>query len=164
MNNTYSEMLQNIVLSDGGIELFKLILADANASEQQSGYLRERRLLLEQISEQESFISKARKLYLNEKIDHDDFSALKNEYGLALKVIKDELEKVNVKLDTYARYSDRNERSYTNIFSRYKDLDLGDKRIIANLITPGKINANNGSLDSLVLNSALSKILSITKK
>ncbi|WP_226334943.1 recombinase family protein [Echinicola marina] len=161
VNSLYNEKLEKLVLKQGAMELLKLILKDVNVSEQQSEYLRERRLLLDKIDEQEILMTKARKLYINDKIEFEDFSELKKEYNLASKGLKEDLDRINVRLHLYDKYSYMEDESYLNIFSRYRDFDIGDQRKIINLIMPGNINTKTRDLDSLVLNNILSKILTI---
>ncbi|MDR2271815.1 MAG: hypothetical protein LBF27_13000, partial [Sphingobacterium sp.] len=150
-----------IVLKDGATELFKQILLDMNASVHQSENLRKRRLLLDQINEQELLISKARKLYIGDRIEFDDFSELKKEHNLIANSLKNDLNNINSKLALYAKQGYTDKHSYLRIFERYNNLDNRDKKKIINLINPDTISLQTGNIDSLVINSALSKILDI---
>jgi hypothetical protein len=132
-----------------------------NASVHQSENLRKRRLLLDQINEQELLISKARKLYIGDRIEFDDFSELKKEHNLIANSLKNDLNNINSKLALYAKQGYTDKHSYLRIFERYNNLDNRDKKKIINLINPDTISLQTGNIDSLVINSALSKILDI---
>lgn len=85
INNLYEKLMERLVLAPGAIDLFKRVLEDVNTATQRVQYLREKRVLLEQIEEQEKTIFKVRKLYLSGKIEFDDFTSLKKNIMLFLK-------------------------------------------------------------------------------
>lgn len=160
INNLYENQIESLVLSPGAIELFKHILDDVNTATQRAQYLRERRMLLEQIEDQEKAMSKARKLYLSEQFEFDDFSSLKKEYHALSEILKSEIDKVAIKLDCLNKHLSNADESFSNILFRYKDFDLADKKQIINWISLANLDRRAGNINSLQIDTALSKILS----
>lgn len=159
VNNLYEKMVESLVLLPGAIDLFKHILEDVNIDTQRGLYLREKKILLEQMEEQEKTISKARKLYLSEKIEFDDFGSLKEEYRALSEILKSEIDKVTIKLKCLDKYFSKAGDSFSNILSRYKDFDLPDKRQVIDLISPAKLDRQTGIISSFQIDRALSKVL-----
>lgn len=159
INDLYDKLIENLVLSPGTADLFKRILNDVNTATQRAQYLQERRILLEQVEEQEKTISKARKLYLSEKFEFDDFSSLKKEYHVLSEILKSELDKVTIKLDCLNKHLSNADELFSNILLRYKDFDMADKKQIINLISPVSLDFQTGTISSVQIEKALSKIL-----
>lgn len=162
INDFYKELIKNMVLSPGAADLFKRVLDDVNTATQRAQYLQERRILLEQIEEQEKTISKARKLYLSEKFEFDDFRSFKKEYHVLSEILKGELDKVAIKLNSLNKHLSNADELFSNILLRYKDFDLADKKQIINLISPVNLDRQTGTISSVQIDKALSKILSCT--
>lgn len=68
VNENYYLALQQFVLSEGAVDLFRLILEDTNIGASKAKYLSEQKALLGQLEEQEALISKARKLFVEDKL------------------------------------------------------------------------------------------------
>ncbi len=160
INDLYDKLIENLVLSSGVADLFKRILDDVNTATQRAQYLEERKILLEQIEEQEKTISKARILYLSEKFEFDDFSSLKKEYHTLSEILKSELDKVTIKLARLNKHLSNADELFSNVLLRYKDFDLADKKQIINLISPVNLDRQAGTISSVQIDNALSKILS----
>jgi site-specific DNA recombinase len=156
VNNDYENKLDQLVLLPSVLKLFDLVLEDVNVNTQRDEQLHEQRKLLKQIEEQEYLISKARKLFTLDKIQFDDFSSLKKEYQVASSDLKDELNKVMVKLSLINKQLQT--RSFDNIFSRFSSLHVNDKKHIVELISPTKFDVDGNF--TLKVNTALSNILS----
>ena len=117
LNDEYEDKLNQLELSLGVTNLFKLILEDINVTTLREEHLRERKLLLEQIEEQELFVSKARKLFIIDKIQFDDFSNIKKDFQTISSGLKNELEKVVIKLNCLGKQF--NTRSFKEFFFRF---------------------------------------------
>lgn len=158
LNDCYQLKLQQLVLSNGAIDLFKCILEDWNTGSQKAAYLQNRNLVVRKLNEQESVLSKARKLFVADILKVDDYSELKREYQVNSKCLKRELRDINIKLGDIDKQSQLGYMSFVNIFQGFSNLDTADKKHLVNLIPPLKVDFQRGGM-TLGLNSALSKIL-----
>lgn len=159
LNNSYNEMLQQLVLSNDVSKLFNLVLEDTNLSTQKSEYLRERKRLLKELEEQESVISKVRQLFVADKLQFDDFRELKKECQTVSGSLKKELDMVTIKLTCIQQQFKLSNRSTIDIFCDFQNLDVADKKQIINLIPPASVDIQTGNI-SIQLSSTISKILS----
>lgn len=157
LNKSYIERLQQLVLLDGAIDLFALVLEDANEGIQKARYLNERQRLLRQLEEQESVISKARKLFVAGLLNFDDFSEIKREYRDVSGTLKKELDTVVVQLARIDRRSKIARRSLANIFSEFPDMDIANKKLVVSMISPIGVDLSTGNI-SLLPNETISKI------
>ena len=158
VNESYNEQLQQLTLSNGSVELFKLVLADANVNTLRIKYLQEQTLLQRQLKEQDAMISKARQLFVADKLMFDDFSELKREYREISGTLKKEFSTVVTRLKNIERQAQLNNSSLVRIFRDFEEMDISDKRQIIHLIPPVGIDFQTGKV-SLHLNDALSKII-----
>jgi len=162
INNNYSEKLQILPLSNGATELFSLVLEDLNIRIQKTEYLQDRRLLIGQIEEQQLMLSKARKLFVEDKLKFDDFKELKTECQTICYNVGIELNSNTAKLKLLEKQFKSADRSLTNIFYSYSELDIIDKKHIVSLITPVIKDATKGTI-SIKFNKVLSSILSFKR-
>lgn len=104
-------------------ELLELALEDENISGLRREYMQEKKEILENISAHDLLISKVRRHFIQDKIDLDDFNALKNEYKEVLNYLKDQLRIVNEKLACCQSSKDINGiKGYgQNIFALYEN-------------------------------------------
>lgn len=163
LNDCYQRKLQQLVLSNGAIDLFKSILEDWNTGTQKALYLQNRNLVIRKLIEQESILSKVRKLFVTDILKYDDYSELKRECLVNSKCLKRELNDINVKLMDIDKQSQVGNRSFVNIFQAFSSLDTADRKHLVNLIPPVKVNFQTGDI-SLGLHSGLSKILSMKRQ
>jgi hypothetical protein len=161
VNNNYDSKLQDLVLSKKAVELFNLILDDANVNTHKGEFLQERKLLLKQLEEQEAMLSKARKLFVADQLKFDDFSELKKDYQTLTCSLKKELDTNTTKLRFINQQYILADRPFASIFQDSK-IDAADKKQIVSLIPPTAIDFQKGDV-SLKLNNALSKILLFKK-
>lgn len=159
LNECYERKLQQLVLSNGAIDLFKSILEDWNTGTQKAVYLQHRNLVVRKMIEQESILSQARKLFVTDVLKSDDYSAIKRECHVNSKCLKRELNDIDVKLNDIDKQSLLGSRSFLNILKRFPSLDTADKKHLVNLIPPLNVDFQTGDM-SLELHGGLSKILS----
>lgn len=162
LNDCYQHKLQQLVLSNGAVDLFEYILEDWNTNTQKAKYLQNRNSVVTKLNEQESILSKARKLFVVDILKFDDYSELKRESIANFKCLKRELQDINVKLKNIEKQSQLRNKPFINIFQGFSSLDTANKRHLINLIPPVKVDFQTGDI-SLELNGALSKIL-VTKR
>ncbi|WEK18666.1 MAG: recombinase family protein [Candidatus Pedobacter colombiensis] len=162
LNYNYERKLQQLVLSDNAIQLLDLILDDANLITNRTEYLNERAELLRQLARQQSALSKARKLFIEDILKFDDYSEFKKEYLLNSACLKKELGDNIDKLKSIDMQRQLQHRTLIDVFGGYATLDTADKKHLAKLLPPTKVNFQTGEL-SLELNGALSKILMLNK-
>ncbi|MFS2188916.1 recombinase family protein [Mucilaginibacter sp. Mucisp84] len=158
VNNVYKNKLKHLALSPKAVELFSLILDDININIRKIDYLSERQLLLKQMDEQKLFIAKARKLFVTDVLKYDDYREIKKEHGTSTGYLQKELDTVINKLKSIDRQSKFANRPITQIFQKFSNLDIADKKHIINHIQPSSIDTYTGDF-SLILNKTLSKIL-----
>lgn len=163
LNNSYQNKLQELVLSNGAVELFKIILEDCNTDTQKAKYLQNRNMVIIKLNEENSILSKARKLFVMDTLKYDDYSELKKESLANCKCLKRELKDINVKLKSIQEQNQLESRPFIDIFQGFSNLDTANKKHLVTLIPPIKINFQTGDI-SLEPNSALSKILTSKKQ
>ncbi|MCX2679402.1 recombinase family protein [Galbibacter sp. EGI 63066] len=162
LNECYQRKLQQLVLSNGAIDLFKSILEDWNTGILKAEYLQNRNLVKRKLIEQQSILSKARKLFVVDVLKPDDYNELKREYLVNSKCLKRELNDINVKLRDIDKQNQLGSRSFVNILQVFSSLDTADRKHLVSLIPPLKVDFQTGDI-SLDLHSGLSKIL-LTKR
>ncbi len=158
LNNSYQNKLQELVLSNGAVELFKIILEDCNTDTQKAKYLQNRNMVIIKLNEENSILSKARKLFVMDTLKYDDYSELKKESLANSKCLKRELKDINVKLKSIQEQNQLESMPFVNVFQGFSNLDTANKKHLVNLVPPVKVNFQTGDI-SLEPNSALSKIL-----
>lgn len=94
-----------------------MILEDVNVNTIREDHLREKRLLEKQVEDQEFYISKARKLFVLSKIESDDFNTIREEHQVVLAGLKDELVKVEIKINCIEKQLIKVDRSFMSKFS-----------------------------------------------
>lgn len=163
LNDCYQHKLQQFVLSNEAVELFKILLEDCNTNTQKTKYLQNRNMVIVKLNEENSILSKARKLFVMDTLKFDDYSELKKESLANSKCLKRELQDINVKLKSIEEQSQLASKPFVDIFKGFSSLDTANKKHLVNLIPPVKINPKTGNI-SLELNGALSKILILKNK
>ncbi len=158
LNDNYKRKLQQLELNDGVVELFSHILNNCNTNTQRNEYVKERSIILKQLEENKITLSRARKLFVNDLLKFDDFKEMKKEYQDNSLCLKHELDNITTKLKIIDKQHQFKDQSMLNIFRGYSNLEVGDKRHIANLIPPLMPDFKTGEI-SLSLNSVFSKIL-----
>ncbi|RFZ94143.1 recombinase family protein [Mucilaginibacter conchicola] len=162
VNNSYNEKLQKMLLLDGVIGLFNLVLEDENIGSQRAEYLQDRRLLKKQLEEQQLLISKARKLFVTDRLKFDDFKELKLESQIICSNVGVELSSNASKLRLLRQQLEVDGRSINQIFYNFLKLNILDKKYIVSMIPPKTIDINTGTV-SIQIGSILAKILSFKK-
>jgi len=159
LNDCYENKLKQWILSNNAIELFKDILEDRNIKTQKASYLYAQKVLERKINEEELTLSRGRKLFIAGILKIDDYNELKNENQVSTKNLKKEARDIVVKLKAIDRKNQIEEKALVEIFQRFSEFDVSDKRHLVNLIPPTDIDFKTGAL-SLSLNQAFFKILS----
>jgi site-specific DNA recombinase len=162
VNNSYSERLQKLSLSDGVLGLFNLVLEDETIGAQRIEYLQDRRLLIKQLEEQRLVISKARKLFVADRLKFDDFKELKIESQAICNNVGVELNSNASKLKLLREQLKVEGRAINQIFHNFLNLDILDKKYIVSMIPPTVISITTGAV-SIQINSVLANILSFIK-
>lgn len=158
LNDCYQHKLQELVLSNGAVELFKIVLEDCNTDTQKAKYLQNRNMVIIKLNEESSVLSKARKLFVMDTLKYDDYSELKKESLANSKCLKSELKDIDIKLKSIQEQSEFESRPFVDVFQRFSSLDTANKKHLVTLISPVKVNFQTGEV-SLELKGALSKIL-----
>ncbi|AXP79715.1 hypothetical protein CJ739_618 [Mariniflexile rhizosphaerae] len=158
LNDCYQRKLQQLVISNGAVDLFKLILENCNTNTHKTEYFQNRGQTVRKLNEQELILSKARKLFVADILKLDDYGELKRECHVNSKHLKRELRNINSKLKDIEEKCQLGIRSFVNIFQGFPNLDPADKKYLVNLIPPHRVDFNTGDI-SLNLDGALSKIL-----
>lgn len=145
--NSFLEALRNVVycgniiLKAHGDEEEKIIKGKHEPLISEELFDDERKLLEENIAKIENKITKARDLYLEDKLDEEDFRAVKTKN-------KDELDRLLFKLNSIKQTKKNNNvehrlyaalNAVTQISERYKKADTVDKGAIIGLIYPEKL-------------------------
>lgn len=151
-----------MALSNRATELFILVLEELNIRIQKAEYLQDRRILIKQIEEQQLILSKVRKLFLEDKLKFDDFKELKIECQTICNNVGMELNSNAMKLRLLEKQFKEADRSLTNIFYSFSELEIVDKKYIVSLITPVIKNTKKGTI-SMKFNKVLTSILSFKK-
>ncbi|MFD1769587.1 recombinase family protein [Sphingobacterium suaedae] len=162
LNDRYQRKLQQMVLSGNAVDLFNRILEDWNTNTQKAEYLQERNMVVRRLNEQESILSQGRKLFVAAILKLDDYTELKSECRAKSKCLKRELSNINVKLRNIDKQGQLGNGPFVDIFQGFPGLDTADRKHLASLIPPLKVDFQTGDI-SLDLNGALSKIL-LTKR
>lgn len=163
LNDCYQHKLQQLVLSNGAIDLFKGILEDWNSGTLKAQYLQNSYLVKGKLIEQKSTLSRARKLLVADVLKYDDYNELKKEYLINCKCLQSELKDLNVKLERIDKQNKLENKLFVDIFERFSSFDIADKKHLIDLIPPHEVDFQTGDI-SLGLNSALKKILLSKRK
>lgn len=159
LNGCYQNRLQQLVISNKVIELFKCILEDQNIKTQKERYSYERKLVERKLREEESVLSQARKLFVVEILKIDDYNKSKREYLSNSKCLKRELRDIDIKLKNIDTQSQLlGNKQFIDILQGFSEMDIADKRHLVSLIPPDDISDLTGNFP-LGLSSVLSKIL-----
>ncbi|WP_411898210.1 recombinase family protein [Elizabethkingia occulta] len=159
LNNSYQKKLQELVLSNNIIELFRDVLEDQNIKTQKESSLYTKKLLERKIKEEKLILSQGRKFFIAGILKIDDYNELKKENLINIKNLRKEERNIILKLKAIDRKDHIEDKSLVEIFQKISEFDTSDKRTLVNLIPPVDINYKTGAL-SLDLNQAFSKILS----
>ncbi|TDO97110.1 recombinase family protein [Flavobacterium sp. 245] len=159
LNDCYQNKLQQLILSNNTIELFKNILEDQNIKTQKASYLYAQKVLERKIKEEGVTLSRGRKLFIAGILKIDDYNELKKENQVSTKNLKKEACDIVVKLKAIDKKNQVEEKALVEIFQRFSEFDVSDKRHLVNLIPPTDIDFKTGAL-SLNVNQAFLKILS----
>lgn len=103
-------------------------------------------------------LSRGRKLFIAGVLKIDDYNELKKENQVSTKNLKKEARDIVVKLKAIDQKNQVEEKELVEIFQRFPEFDVSDKRHLVNLIPPTDIDFKTGAL-SLNLNQAFLKIL-----
>ncbi|MFH6945086.1 recombinase family protein [Flavobacterium sp. FlaQc-50] len=159
LNDCYQNKLQQLILSNNTIELFKNILEDQNIKTQKASYLYAQKGLERKINDEELTLSRGRKLFIAGILKIDDYNELKKENQVSTQNLKKEVIDIAAKLKAIDKKNQIEEKALVEIFQRFSEFDASDKRHLVNLIPPTDIDFKTGTL-SLDLNQAFLKILS----
>jgi site-specific DNA recombinase len=158
LNDSYSEKIQKMKLSELVSNLFGTILEDWNVDTQKADFLYERQVLRRQLTEQEIMLSKARKLFVENILKYDDYNAMKSEFRRITDGIKKELCNVATKLTNIEEQRKLDLRSSIDIFRAFNSLDTADKKQLISFFPPFEIDLKRSEV-SIGHNVALSKIV-----
>jgi site-specific DNA recombinase len=159
LNDGYQNKLQELILSDNTIELFKNILEDQNIKTQKASYLYAQHLVERKIKEEKLTLSRGRKLFIAGILKIDDYNELKKESKVNAKNLEKENRDITHKLRIIDKMNQIENKTLFDIFHKFSDFDTSDKKHLVNLIPPVDIDYKTGDL-SLELKSAFSEILS----
>lgn len=159
LNECYQNKLQQLILSNNAVELFRNILEDQNIKIQKASYLYTQKLLERKIKEEELTLSRGRKLFIAGILKIDDYNELKKEHQINTRNLSKDMRDIVLKLKAIDRKNQIKDKALVEIFQKFSEFDTSDKRYLVNLIPPVDIDYQTGSL-SLGLNQAFSKILS----
>lgn len=163
VNLNYEFKLQQYELSQGAFDLFKKILGEVNLDYVTVEYLNERINLLRQLSRQQKALSRARRLFIEDKLKLDDYNEFRIEIRKSMNCLRKEIaENINMinNLDTQRELYNRNA---VQLFKNYSRLDTADKKQLARIIPPQRIDFITGNV-SIELPDPLKKILSLVRK
>jgi len=123
--------------------------------------MKEKKDLLEIISEHEFLISKVRRRFIQDKTDLDDFNDLKREYKEVLNFLNGKLTIINEKLvSCQSSQVAESIKEYRNsIFRLYENQDPEGKLCIVELFTPFSIDPFTKELQPLQISNALSTVI-----
>ncbi|WP_419870478.1 recombinase family protein [Chryseobacterium sp. CT-SW4] len=158
LNDCYQNKLQQLILSNNTIELFKDILEGQNIKTQKASYLYTQKLLERRIKEEELTLSRGRKLFIAGILKIDDYNELKKENLVNTKNLRKETLDIVLKLKAIDRKNQIENKALVEIFQKFSEFDTSDKRYLVSLIPPVDIDYKTGDL-SLDLNQTFSKIL-----
>jgi site-specific DNA recombinase len=130
LNACYENKLQQLILSNNVIELFKDILEDRNIKTQKASYLYAQKVLERKINEEELTLSRGRKLFIAGILKIDDYNELKKENQVSTKNLKKEARDISVKLKSIDRKNQIEEKALVEIFQRFFEFETSDKGIL----------------------------------
>ncbi|MDX6187743.1 recombinase family protein [Flavobacterium sp. Fl-318] len=159
LNDCYQNKLQQLILSNNTIELFKNILVDQNIKTQKASYLYAQKVLERKIKEEVLTLSQGRKLFIAGILKIDDYNELKKDNKVSIKNLKKEARDIVFKLKGIDKKNQIENKALVEIFQRFSEFDVSDKRHLVSLIPPIDIDFKTRTL-SLGLNQAFLKILS----
>lgn len=159
LNDSYQNKLQELILADNTMELFKNILEDQNIKTQKASYLYAQQLLDRKIKDEKLTLSRGRKLFIAGILKIDDYNELKQESQITTKNLKKEERDITLKLRVIDKMNQMENKTFREIFQKFADFDTSDKKHLVNLIPPVDIDYKTGDL-SLELKPVFSKILS----
>ncbi|CAD0225783.1 recombinase family protein [Chryseobacterium sp. JV274] len=159
LNDCYQHKLQQLILSNSTIELFKTILQDQNIKTQKTSYLYTKHLVERKMKEEKLTLSQGRKLLIAGILKIEDYDELKKENQVNTKNLKKEEHNIVLKLRAINKMNQMEDKTLVHIFQKFSEFDTADKKHLVNLITPVDIDYKTGAL-SLELNQTFSKILS----
>lgn len=159
LNDSYQNKLQELILADNTMELFKNILEDQNIKTQKASYLYAQQLVDRKIKGEKLTLSRGRKLFIAEILKIDVYNELKQESQINTKNLKKEERDITLNLRVIDKMNQMENKTFREIFQRFAEFDTSDKKHIVNLMPPINIDYKTGDL-SLKLNQAFSKILS----
>lgn len=162
LNDCYQHKLQQLILSNSTIELFKTILQDQNIKTQKTSYLYTKHLVERKMKEEKLTLSQGRKLLIAGILKIEDYDELKKENQVNTKNLKKEEHNIVLKLRAINKMNQMEDKTLVHIFQKFSEFDTADKKHLVNLITPVDIDYKTGAL-SLELNQTFSKILSEKK-
>ncbi|WP_312390912.1 recombinase family protein [Chryseobacterium sp.] len=159
LNDSYQNKLQELILADNTMELFKNILEDQNIKTQKASYLYAQQLVDRKIKEEKLTLSQGRKLFIAGILKIDDYNELKQESQINTKNLKKEERDITLNLRVIDKMNQMENKTFREIFQKFVEFDTSDKKHLVNLIPPVDIDYKTGDL-SLELKPAFSKILS----
>ncbi|MDW8550440.1 recombinase zinc beta ribbon domain-containing protein [Epilithonimonas ginsengisoli] len=159
LNNCYQNKLQELILADNAMELFKNILEDQNIKTQKASYFYAQQLVDRKIKEEKLTLSRGRKLFIAGILKIDDYNELKQESQINTKNLKKEERDITINLRVIDKMNQMENKTFREIFQKFVEFDTSDKKHLVNLIPPVDIDYKTGDL-SLELKPAFSKILS----
>jgi hypothetical protein len=159
LNDCYQNKLQELLLSDCTIELFKNILENQNIKTQKASYLYAQHLVERKIKEEQLTLSRGRKLFIAGILKIYDYDELKKENQVNTKNLKIEERDITLKLKAIDKTNQIEDEKFVEIFQKFAEFDTSDKTYLVNLIPPVDIDYKTGDL-SLELKPAFLEILS----
>jgi len=159
LNDCYQNKLQQLILSNNTIELFKNILEDQNIKTEKASHLYSQKVLGRKIKEEGLTLSRGRKLFIAGILKIDDYNELKKENRVNIKNLKKEARDIMFKLKAIDKKNQIEDKALVEIFQKFSEFHTSDKKHLVNLIPPKDIDFKTGAF-SLDLNQAFSKILS----
>lgn len=159
LNDSYQNKLQELILADNTMELFKNILENQNIKTQKANYLYAQQLVDRKIKEEKLTLSRGRKLFIAGILKIDDYNELKQESQINTKNLKKEERDITLNLRVIDKMNQMENKTFREIFQKFVEFDTSDKKHLVNLIPPIDIDYKTGDL-SLEFKPAFSKILS----
>lgn len=159
LNDCYQNKLQQLILSNNTIDLFKCILQDQNIKTLKASYLYNQNLIERKIKEEGQVLSRGRKLFLAGVLKIDDYNELKKENQVNIRHLKKEARDIFLKLKAIDKKDQIEDKEIIEVFRKFSEFDTSDKKSLVSLIPPVDIDYKTGDL-SLDLNQAFLKILS----
>ncbi|UFH31558.1 hypothetical protein LNP04_16550 [Chryseobacterium sp. C-71] len=104
-------------------------------------------------------LSRGRKLFIAGILKIDDYNELKKENQINTKNLRKEERNIVLKLSAIDRKNKIEDKVLVEVFQKFSEFDIQDKKYLVNLFPPIDIDYKTGNL-SLDLNPAFSKILS----